>query len=566
MIAAALALLLAVQDDAARAKQMLEEAATVLRKNKRLVIEVERKTDSGGDGESVPPMKSKIAVALPNLVRAEASQGDSSWLSVHDGSHYWYLDVKKNEYAQYPPPKRPLYEMVPGQLFFGESAGNILGSEIKVSKHKDGYAISWLLKGRGKPRKRWLWLSKDNIPLSYSEEGEYEDGRTWERTDDYKIDLDPKLDEKTFEFVPPAGATLQPPPKAEPAPARAKATLPKEAVEILTKAVAALRSGPALSYEGEISYTGPYAKTWKVKVVAQRPDRFRVEQAGIQIVCDGTTCWYYDGSTKKYTKYEPRQMPSAVAEKIAGLYLDEKPESALGNAADVEVSREKGIDIITWIDDQNPATRYELKIDSKTGFPVEMSHETTRNGDTYGGVRKYGAFDVSKVAAAEAFTFTPPEGSSERTAADDDWEAQLVPVGSAAPELKGKDAAGKDISLSDFKGKPVLAVFGPPGTPDLRWLQVVHEAYAKRGLVVLAVMREEGAAWIRSRMESEKFAFSVVCLKDDFIGGPFGVRVIPTLYVIGADGKVADRMVKVEWFGYKDQNLRAALEKALKVK
>jgi outer membrane lipoprotein-sorting protein/peroxiredoxin len=520
----------------------------------------------GGDESKTTTLWRKMTLKRPDLYRMEARQGDKEWFSIQDGKTRYSLEVKKNEYAEYPAQKIPFRDVIPAQLFFGENPSALLGSDVKVSKHKDGHAISWVMRGRGNPTTHWLWLNKDALPVSSSSEGQVMDGKTWEKTEEYKFDLDPKIDDKMFVFVPPAGATLKPPIPPQRGPEPAKSEVPKKALEILTKAAAALRAGSALSYEAEVVFTGPYEKTMKLKVAAKQPDRFRVELGNSVMSCDGTAAWSYDLAVKKYQKFETNQLPPGEVEKVLGLYLDPKPELALRRGMDYSVAQDKGIDVISWVEENYPSMRHEFRFDSKTGLPLEWSTVTERDGDTYGHGRKYSAFNTTKEPDAGAFTFTPPEGSSERTAADGDWEGKLLPVGAAALELKGKDPAGKDISLADFKGKAVLVYFGGASRTELRWLQGLHDDYAKRGLMVLGVISEDGAKAMREKFASEKFTFSALSLKESYLEGPWGVRIQTTMYLIGTDGKVAARMVKVESYGYTERNLRGAIEKTLNAK
>lgn len=566
MTATLLALLLACQDDSARAKQLLEDSAAALRKSKSIVIEIESKTLVGGEGGRVTTIRRKIALRLPDLVRHEYWQGESEYLWVQDGQHYWFLDRVKKEYAQYPHQKQPFHDVFPAELFLGESPGILLGSEIKVAKHKDGHAITWLEKRRGKPKKHWLWLSKDNLPLSYSEEGALGDGTAYDRDDEYtKIDLDPKLDEDTFKFVPPADATVKAPFKPEPQPADEvpKTAEAKAAIELLGKVAEALRAGPSLTYEADVTTTGPSERSWRMKAAAQRPNRFRVEHDFSLYVCDGTTCWYYDPQVKKHTQYQAAQMPFSAMERVIGLYLEANPDHVLRGAVELSVGKEPAADVISWVEGRDPSTRHQLKIDSKTRFPLEYSRVMTRDGDTWVFTNKYGAFEVAKEAPADTFKFSPPAGASEKTRADSEFEGALLAPGKEAPTLAGKDPSGKDISLADFKGKPVLLIFGGATLKELRRVQQIHNLFAKRGLAVVAVHREDGAKAIRDRFASEKFTFPALCPKEDFLNGPFGVRVSGTHYVIGADGKVAASMFLHESFGQSEETLRSALEKAV---
>lgn len=67
-----------------------------------------------------------------------------------------------------------------------------------------------------------------------------------------------------------------------------------------------------------------------------------------------------------------------------------------------------------------------------------------------------------------------------------------LPYGSMAPDFSLKDADGKSISLSDFRGKPVLLVFYPldwsPGcSQQLDLYQQEWNEFEKRGIRVLGI-------------------------------------------------------------------------------
>lgn len=83
-------------------------------------------------------------------------------------------------------------------------------------------------------------------------------------------------------------------------------------------------------------------------------------------------------------------------------------------------------------------------------------------------------------------------------------ELRVVTTGRGpAPELVLRDAEGRAVSLSDFKGKPVLLSFGdlstPAGKAEARFLSQWQEKYRERGLVVISVLAQ------RPRFEEADF-------------------------------------------------------------
>jgi peroxiredoxin len=135
-----------------------------------------------------------------------------------------------------------------------------------------------------------------------------------------------------------------------------------------------------------------------------------------------------------------------------------------------------------------------------------------------------------------------------------------------APDFELKDAAGKVVKLSDFKGKVVLLDFwatwcGPCGI-EIPWFIDFQRRYKDRGFEVLGVsMDDDGWKSISPFVAEKKINYRVV-LGDDKTGDQYGgVEALPTTFVIDRDGKIAS--VHVGLTGRKD--FEDAIEKLLDV-
>jgi thiol-disulfide isomerase/thioredoxin len=115
-------------------------------------------------------------------------------------------------------------------------------------------------------------------------------------------------------------------------------------------------------------------------------------------------------------------------------------------------------------------------------------------------------------------------------------------AGDKAPEFKLTGTDGKEVSLASLAGKVVLLDFwatwcGPckAAMPDM---QQISEDYADKGVVVLGINtweRQEGAA--KKYMADKKFTYPCL-LSGDELATKYGLSGIPTLVVIGKDGKI----------------------------
>lgn len=119
----------------------------------------------------------------------------------------------------------------------------------------------------------------------------------------------------------------------------------------------------------------------------------------------------------------------------------------------------------------------------------------------------------------------------------------------AAPEFKLKSVDGKDVRLSDFKGKVVVLDFwatwcGPcrMGIPDLVALQNEY----KGNLVVLGISLDKFSGTdnqVKSFMKELKINYPIV-FGDEQVTKDYGnIEAIPTSFIIDAQGNIVDKHI-----------------------
>ena len=163
------------------------------------------------------------------------------------------------------------------------------------------------------------------------------------------------------------------------------------------------------------------------------------------------------------------------------------------------------------------------------------------------------------------FIVKAPDGYIERIATDKPADTLgLLAVDSVAPNWTLQDAAGQNLSLSNYRGKIVLIHFWGtwclPCLPAMPHLQTLYEAYKDKGVVVigLAVPDREGSA--AGYMKEHQFRYGLLKNADE-VAKLYKVSVFPTLYVIGPDGQI----LHVEAGGSEnmESEVRALIEKTL---
>jgi cytochrome c biogenesis protein CcmG/thiol:disulfide interchange protein DsbE len=124
------------------------------------------------------------------------------------------------------------------------------------------------------------------------------------------------------------------------------------------------------------------------------------------------------------------------------------------------------------------------------------------------------------------------------------------------PELTLKDLDGKDVSLSEYKGKVVLvnfwATWCEPCQVEIPWLIEMQQKYGPKGFVILGIaLDEEGKSVVAPYVAKERFdvngqkfpmSYKILIGNDDAadkFGGLFGY---PTSVLISRDGKQIKRV------------------------
>ncbi|MBQ9311382.1 MAG: redoxin domain-containing protein [Bacteroidales bacterium] len=136
--------------------------------------------------------------------------------------------------------------------------------------------------------------------------------------------------------------------------------------------------------------------------------------------------------------------------------------------------------------------------------------------------------------------------AGKRIDQDAKYAASLIPAGESVPDFELNDIDGKAVKLSDFRGKSVVLVFWASWCPDCRAeIPELKAMYAdadpaKVEFVSVSFDREFEA--LRSFVAENELPgvqlFDPAGKKESKVGADFGVKWIPSLYLIDAEGKV----------------------------
>ena len=123
-----------------------------------------------------------------------------------------------------------------------------------------------------------------------------------------------------------------------------------------------------------------------------------------------------------------------------------------------------------------------------------------------------------------------------------------------APGFSLKDLGGKDVALSDFKGKIVFlnfwATWCPPCKKEMPSIEKLHRKFGGRDFTVLAVAVDvKGEKLVRPYIEEKGYTFPVLLDPKGEVSDNFDVFGVPMTFIIGRDGEVLNKIQgERDWF------------------
>ena len=119
--------------------------------------------------------------------------------------------------------------------------------------------------------------------------------------------------------------------------------------------------------------------------------------------------------------------------------------------------------------------------------------------------------------------------------------------GQPAPPLKVVSTSGQQISLANYKGYVLVidffATWCPPCREAIPHLNGLSRKYGRQGLQVLGLSLDDGdEGAVKDFISSKRIVYPVALAGQD-IQTDYGLRSLPTVYVIDKRGNVADRFM-----------------------
>ena len=126
-----------------------------------------------------------------------------------------------------------------------------------------------------------------------------------------------------------------------------------------------------------------------------------------------------------------------------------------------------------------------------------------------------------------------------------------VKEGENAPNFTLKNLDGKEISLSQFRGKHVLVNFWAtwcgPCKIEMPSLEALYERFKDRNFVLLAISNDMfGANIVKPFVKAHNINFPVLLDQRLKVSNAFGVVSLPTTFMIDPQGKIIGALFGAE--------------------
>lgn len=129
-----------------------------------------------------------------------------------------------------------------------------------------------------------------------------------------------------------------------------------------------------------------------------------------------------------------------------------------------------------------------------------------------------------------------------------------LPKGKIAADFTLKDLNGKEVSLSDYRGKIVFlnfwATWCPPCRQEMPSMEKLYQRFKDKDFVMLAVDLRERQSTVKDFASDYKLNFTILLDSRGKVSDTYGVRAIPTTYLINRKGKLIGKAVGArDWAG-----------------
>jgi len=135
----------------------------------------------------------------------------------------------------------------------------------------------------------------------------------------------------------------------------------------------------------------------------------------------------------------------------------------------------------------------------------------------------------------------------------------------AAPDFTLESLDGKNMSLSDFRGKAVLlnfwATWCGPCKIEMPWFVELQREYGPQGFQIVGVAMDDSSKEDIAKFTKEMGVNYPVLLGKEAVGEEYGgVPALPESFFIGRDGKIVDKIIGLRGRVEIEDSIKKALD------
>jgi len=132
---------------------------------------------------------------------------------------------------------------------------------------------------------------------------------------------------------------------------------------------------------------------------------------------------------------------------------------------------------------------------------------------------------------------------TSETASAASGQGGVLKPGALAPDFELKTLEGKNVKLSDYRGKAVLlnfwATWCEPCKLEMPWIVDLNKKYGPQGLVTLGVAMDDSSEADIAKFAKDMNVNYPILLGKESVGDEYGgMEFLPTTFYIGRDGKI----------------------------
>jgi len=134
-----------------------------------------------------------------------------------------------------------------------------------------------------------------------------------------------------------------------------------------------------------------------------------------------------------------------------------------------------------------------------------------------------------------------------------------------APDFTLQSLDGKNMRLSDFRGKAVLlnfwATWCGPCKIEMPWFVDLQKEYGPQGLQIVGVAMDDSSKEDIAKFAQEMGVNYPVLIGKEAVGDEYGgVPALPESFFIGRDGKIIDKIIGLKGKGEIEDSIKKALD------